>query len=269
MSLATLPELRTTLVDVTPALAEKWLADHNHNNRTLSTKVVQRYADDMRNGRWMLTHQGPAFDVADRLIDGQHRLAAVAAAGVSVPMYVTFGADPETFVVLDIGYKRQAGHVIPGPYANVKAAAARWLTDPPRLVIAAVAFHNRDAVRIVAEHPLIETAATLSDRTYKAARIARGVHSALLTLALESPRVAHRVDGWLDGLETGAGLDKGDPRLVLRNRWALEAKYLNGGGGRKDSAYLLVRAWNAYVAGEPLTRIPIPKTGASSIELSL
>lgn len=261
-------ELRTSLIEVTPAMAEKWLADHNHNNRPISATVVKRYADEMKSGHWMLTHQGPAFDVDHRLIDGQHRLAAVSLAQVDVPMYVTFGADPATFVVLDINYKRQAGHIIPGPYANVKAAAARLLTDPPRLGTTNRNFHNRDAVRIVAEHPHMDAAAALADRVYKATRISRGLHTALLTLALESPLVSGRVEEWAEGLISGAGLEKSDPRLVLRNRWALEAKYLNGGMGRQDAAYLIVRAWNAHVAGEQITRIPIPRIGASQIEVT-
>lgn len=253
--------LRTQLIEVTPPLAEKWLADHNEGNRPISKSVVKRYADDIKNGRWMLTHQGPAFDDSDRLIDGQHRLSAVIESGIPVPMYVTFGADPETFAVIDINYKRQPGHLVPGPYAKAKAAAARFLTAPPRLVYVAN-FHNRDAVRIATENmPYIEDAAALAYLVYKTAKINTAMHTAVLTLALQSERVASRVPEWVEGLATGVGLDRTDPRLALRNRWALESHHLNAGGGRAESAYLIVRAWNAFVDGEPMTRLQLPKGG--------
>jgi hypothetical protein len=257
-----MPQLRTQLAEVTPAIAEKWLADHNAGNRPISKHVVKTYAEDMREGRWMLTHQGPAFDENDRLIDGQHRLAAVIAADVPVPMYVTFGADSATFVVLDINFKRQPGHLIAGPHSTTKASAARLLTTPPRIYYEN-RLHNRDAVRIVAEHPRMDDAAALAVRVYKETRINQSMHTALLTLALESPSVAPKVDEWVEGLATGAGLMPGDSRLLLRNKWALEGRHLNAGAGRNDAVFFLVRAWNAFVAGDQMTQFRLPRGGTT------
>lgn len=252
-------ELRTKLEIVTPVLAAEWLEERNIGNRPLSQHVVQRYAQDMRDGLWMLTHQGPAFATDGRLIDGQHRIAAVREADMDVPMHVTYGADPETFTVLDISYRRAPAHLIPGPNASTKAGAARLLTAPPRLFRDNRA-HNRDIVRIVDEHPAMDAGAALSMRVYSAIKINSSVHTALLVLALESP-LGHLVDEWVRGLETGAGLGATDPRLVLRNRWALEATHLNSGAGRAAGIFLLVRAWNAYARGEEMARLVLPKKG--------
>lgn len=82
--------IRTLWMDVGPAQAREWL-QRNAHNRPLSKKLVKAFALEMRNGDWRETHQGPAFDDRDRLIDGQHRLEAVVLSGVTIRMLVTFG----------------------------------------------------------------------------------------------------------------------------------------------------------------------------------
>src|SRR5438046_2404287 len=56
--------------------AEQWLAA-NTANRPLSRSTVRGFADAMRSGEWLVTHQGVAFDTDGVLVDGQHRLAAI------------------------------------------------------------------------------------------------------------------------------------------------------------------------------------------------
>lgn len=87
---STLGPLRSQWIEVTPALAKKWLKN-NFRNRPLRDDVVHAYARDMKNARWVYTHQGIAFNDRDELIDGQHRLSAVVLAGMAVRMMVTFG----------------------------------------------------------------------------------------------------------------------------------------------------------------------------------
>jgi hypothetical protein len=77
-------------MDVTPAIATKWLKN-NFRNRPVSEDVVNAYARDMINGVWVPTHQGIAFNNKDELIDGQHRLLAVVKSGRTIRMMVTFG----------------------------------------------------------------------------------------------------------------------------------------------------------------------------------
>lgn len=75
---------------VDPGLAAHWL-QNNFVNRPMSDDVVAAYARDMHNGAWVATNQGIAFNDADHLIDGQHRLAAVIMCGRTIKMMVTFG----------------------------------------------------------------------------------------------------------------------------------------------------------------------------------
>lgn len=83
-------KVRTETVFVTPAMAKEWMAKNIHN-RNVSDQVVASYARDMRLGRWVLNHQGIAFDNEGNLMDGQHRLLAIIQSGVTVQLLVTFG----------------------------------------------------------------------------------------------------------------------------------------------------------------------------------
>lgn len=90
---------------ITPDLAAQYL-QKNIINRQLRKMYVESLAGDMKRGDFILSHQGIAFDVNGRLIDGQHRLNAVVMSGVSVPMWVTRNVGVGAFRVMDIGAKR-------------------------------------------------------------------------------------------------------------------------------------------------------------------
>lgn len=95
----------STIMDIDPAQAFSWLEGNTHN-RPLSQQHVERLAQDMKSGRWRLTHQGIAFDTAGLLIDGQHRLCAIIEADLSVTMRVFFNEPPDNRHVLDTGERR-------------------------------------------------------------------------------------------------------------------------------------------------------------------
>jgi hypothetical protein len=96
--------------DVTPELAQFWL-ERNTRNRKLRQSVINRYANDMRNGRWMVSPDAIAFDTNDCIIEGQHRLWAVFEAQVTVRMTVMFNLDPDTILVIGDHLKRNLADV--------------------------------------------------------------------------------------------------------------------------------------------------------------
>src|SRR5438128_5136838 len=74
--------------------------------------VVRAFAEAMRRGDWLVTHQGIAVDSNGVLVDGQHRLAAIIEAERPVEMTVFTDVDPDTFDVLDTGKRRNAADVL-------------------------------------------------------------------------------------------------------------------------------------------------------------
>lgn len=118
--------MESKIVVVTPAVAREWLK-RNVNNRPLRMSTVSGLKAAFMRGEYVLTHQGVAFDVSGNLLDGQHRLSAIAQMpdGFSVEMMVTRNLPPKAFDVLDIGVKRNAGDVL--RVSSGVAAVARFM----------------------------------------------------------------------------------------------------------------------------------------------
>lgn len=112
---------------ITPEIAKRYLLRKIPGQRQIRPAKVAQYATDMRAGKWALTHQGIAFDSTGRLIDGQHRLAAVVQSGASVDMMVTRGLEGITFVGMDRGLLRAPADNAPEPWmaSRAKIAVAR------------------------------------------------------------------------------------------------------------------------------------------------
>ena len=74
---------------VSPAEAKRNL-ETSERNRQINKARVQRYAEDMRAGKW-----SPAtllvFDEDGHMVDGHHRMLAVVEAGMAVPFCVLVG----------------------------------------------------------------------------------------------------------------------------------------------------------------------------------
>lgn len=111
-------------VTITPEIAEQYLSKNN-SNRRVSQSVLSSYVSDMQNGRWMLNPNPITISEDGTLIDGQHRLLAIAKSGVTLEMFVCFGVKNETIDVIDNGKSRTASDVLQiGGYANATNISA-------------------------------------------------------------------------------------------------------------------------------------------------
>lgn len=121
------PELMT----ITPAIARDWLDRYVDKNRALRANAVKEYTATLLEGRWLVTHQGMGFNVDNVLVDGQHRLHAIVASGVSMTVYVQRGLPRDVFGAIDGGAKRNIKdlYTIAGGRAgnNVVAVAGAML----------------------------------------------------------------------------------------------------------------------------------------------
>lgn len=105
-------EFHNEVVNVTPEMAAEWLEKNVANNRPVRAVEVSKFARDMMNGKWRLTHQGIAFNAEGRLIDGQHRLRAVIQSKCTVPMMVWYNLPEECLPMIDTGLARTASDSI-------------------------------------------------------------------------------------------------------------------------------------------------------------
>jgi hypothetical protein len=95
----------TQVITVDPKMALGILGNRAPN-REESRARIAKYAMDMKNGNWHLTHQGIAFDEYGHLIDGQNRMRAVVLSGCTILTLATYNASNETMLVIDTGGNR-------------------------------------------------------------------------------------------------------------------------------------------------------------------
>jgi hypothetical protein len=213
--------VRSKVQLVTPAKAADWL-QANTANRPLSKPTVKAFAEAMRRGEWMVTHQGIAFDTNGALVDGQHRLAAIVEADLPVEVTVFTDVDEGAFDVLDTGKRRNAADVLAiegEKSATMLAAMVRtvWLYENrPDMNWSggSAGVTNHQIVQELEAHPRLRDFLALGEQVAAATgmiKSAAGASSYLVSQA--NKRV--ELSAWFDGLIDGAGLGKGDPRLVF------------------------------------------------------
>jgi hypothetical protein len=93
------------LETVTPSKAERWL-DQNKANRKMRDGVAEKYADDMKNGRWTTCPTPIAFYHDGDLADGQHRLWAIVDSGESITFPIARGLERTDGLNIDTGLSR-------------------------------------------------------------------------------------------------------------------------------------------------------------------
>jgi len=91
---------------VTPEMAKKWLDSLNQINRKISHLIVDRYANEMVAGRWIITNEGIGFNGDGKLIDGQHRLAACVKSNLSFNTVIVTGLNKTAQTVVNTGKQR-------------------------------------------------------------------------------------------------------------------------------------------------------------------
>lgn len=252
---------RNGVMTITPALAEAWLARRNKGNRNLSPTTVMHYAEAMTDDRWILTHQGLAFDEDGNLIDGQHRLQACVNSKKSFRATVTVGIAREAFSVMDTGRRRHASQLLDVGHRTTVAAAARILSfitgavpdnTPTHGGLVPSKVDNDVLLNVVDDWPELAEWAPHVSSVYSTTRILKASHLTVVAQAARRPH-RHLLESWFEGIKSGAGLEADDPRLVLRNRFLQGAHIKSGGATRMAQAYVLVaKAWNAYAAGRPI-----------------
>lgn len=96
---------------ITPSIAKQYL-EANIKNRRVRQETVNRYANDMINGKWK-EDTGDSIKISKTgiLIDGQHRLLSIIKANISINIHVATNVDDDVFDVLDTGTVRNATDV--------------------------------------------------------------------------------------------------------------------------------------------------------------
>lgn len=250
------------VIAVTPEHAERWLGA-NHNNRNIRQRTVDVYARDMASGHWLMTGEAIKFNKTGKLLDGQHRLAAVVQSGVTVQMLVVTGLADATQSVMDSGVKRTAAdalrlHGIPVAPAVASAARLGVLYDSGQFDKAARQMYaqvsHSEVLSWIDLNPDVmdvgpRVMSTSAGRRYPGRSRAAGVFAWTILRRIDK----QQADAFFDDVMEAAGLGRGDPRSALNQRLSISRNM-----PAPVEAHLLFRTWNAIRDGETLKLLKTP-----------
>lgn len=256
------------VVRVTPELAATWLAANTHNRNMRPTRV-RAFADDIAAGRWVPNGETIKFTADGVLIDGQHRLAAIVSAGVSVDLLVVRGLPMSAQETIDTGATRTFGDVLSlrgEQRAAALAATCRivyeWQVSGGTLPAGHTANPTHAQLSdVLAQHPELRHATTVGQRiSYNCPPMPTSLGSLLVWLF-------ERIDlddanGFVEAMVTGANLATDSPILALRSLLKNYADRSNVRPDRRMLAGSAIKAWNAYRAGVPLRQVTFRPGGA-------
>lgn len=247
-------------VDITPAMARKWLDEYNIHNRPVYESTVESYARDMKYGRWRETNQGIGFDTEGRLTDGQQRLTAIVWSGVTVRMLVVRGLSPESQEVVDVGKPRGAGDILTLSLglknANLCVAIVRS--------ILAIALSSSSKISAGTIKEIMDLYKDEIETIMENRMSVKGLIYAptLAAFAFAAKCYKEEVVDFERKYFTGESLVRGDPALTYRNFMLNRA---NGGGGgsseRRTIQDAALTSLMYHVLQNPLTRIIRSRAG--------
>lgn len=251
-------------IEIAPEDARVWLDDWNTENRNKRPAHVTRIARDMIAGKFLITGDTIKFDSTGRLIDGQHRLAAIIKSGRAAWILVVTELDPDVQTVVDAGAKRSGADALKfkglgGHYSVIAAAARIGLSrESGRLVLAtdraSVNPTNPEVIEWAVENLDVIEAAARAEH-YRKIIPAR---PAVLTYAvMELSRIdAGLTIEFFDSIRDMRTTGRGDPRLALSKFLAASRE----GTGHPENQigfglFAIFYCWNAWREGKSLTVI--------------
>lgn len=243
-------------VRISPALAQRML-DLNTKNRTLSPRQAAKNARAMQRGEWEENGETIKFSTDGQLIDGQHRLTAIIATGMTITLDVCFGLKPRAQRTLDTGRKRTVADQLSienVPYSHHTSAAVKWLytlvTGEPNIAIDAPEVES-----FLDQHPnLIDSVKLVCSN--KKFRGSASLMSAIHYIGTEYQNAGALADKFVqvlrDGIpDTRYDNPKLDPAYKLREKYSGMRKLQPSRNAQLDD---IIYAWNAFRVGRSVSQ---------------
>lgn len=236
---------------VTPEMAEKWLQKFNTENRKIQRSHVEMIVRDIRDGNWMVNAQPICFtgdpDAAEpednvRLLNGQHRLEACKISEIPIEIPIAKNIPEAAFATYDIHAKKAlkgSGSAAKADDRVLKAAAKiMWRVDQGLPSTYRITPSASELMRTIQAHP------HMIDGFARARRMKEFASAGVMTYLIYRVTQEHAEIGqqFLDDLESGEGLERGNPVIKARTN----AIGQRGKRNRKDTLEDLESAWKEY-----------------------
>lgn len=244
---------------ITPALAENLLGTIT-KQRPRMTRLVNRIASDIRDGRWVYDGAAILFDTSFSLINGQHRLAAIVAANTPVVARIEWGVSPDAFEVVDGGISRQNRDVLSVEGVKNPATAAAVFRNIAGYkhgvgFSGRVTVSNRCVMELSRQHPGVYDCVDFVCNNSDMRRMQPPNVTAFLLYVFRQID-AEQANKFFTDVSLGADLSVGDPRFAYRR--LLENMRQRGSMAKNNLPTLAaygIKAWNAWRSGAQVSQL--------------
>lgn len=264
---------------ISPSVAQLYLGMNTHN-RPVKTKRIEGYAIEMASGRWRANGEAIKFSSSNKLLDGQNRLHAIIKANVSVTILVVRGLDDTDQETMDIGANRSLSDVLAlrgelSTHALAATIRSLWLWDDA--INSGRKFVGSTTRNIpgMTHSALLEYFGANAEQCRELVAKSRSVRDAFpVPASLLAPLIRE-----MDKVDAGDSTDffdrikkmipsphnygENDPlvqlqKAIVRIRSNSKVTYNN-----TEIAALIVKAWNAYRDGVPISQLQWRSGGKS------
>lgn len=258
------------------------LLETNSVNRRLRNGNVEAYRRDMEEGRWKMTGEPIQISRSGQLLNGQHRLAALAGSekAKSVEFLVVTGLDDKVQSAMDQGASRRVADALKISHGHVKnvtvvAGLCRWLVAHPEpgmpgmITSLKKKISTAESVEIYQKHG--EVIQLACDRAVFMRKHIPVSVTALAYVYLQLFRVNPEACNEFFGAMLDMSFSKtGDPRKAALKRLTMMASDPNQAGTSQTNSVavisVLLRAWNYWRKGEEIDTIPARNNKGQPIE---
>lgn len=241
--------MRSYIKTITPDVARQML-ERNRRNRPISASNLSRLTNEIRSGMWRLNGETIIIDSDGGIHDGQHRLLAVVASGITIQSWVIEGVDPDSFSTVDSGKPRSGADVLAvdgHKQCNRLVAALAFVEQYKRGKLCnGNDFSNREIVDLAGKHENMQASVQFAGSFTKQKLMPQRVIAGLHFLFSEVDEVG--AVEFFEMVHTDIGHKEVSPIVLLR-----KVLISNSQSRAKLTAYhiaaLTIKAWNATRAG--------------------
>lgn len=238
--------LSIRLETISPKKALAWLKN-NSSNRAIKKSVVDRYAKAISNDEWRVNGESIKFNGAGKLIDGQHRLLSVIAAGKSIKVYVVNGLEDDCFDTIDQGNSRSISDVFSKykeeHYATLAASIGWLFRHRCGAISKRLQLRTAQAVKMLQDHPGIRHCCAISSKIRARKVVSVGMFSCIYYLCRTID--LKLADSFWKSVATGENLVKDDPAYRLRDKMMLNKNKIKEAKLSQPELWALcIKAWN-------------------------
>lgn len=255
--------MKTQIINITPVMAESFLAA-NISNRKLSPSRVENLANQMRDGKWLFNGDCIRVSITGRLLDGQHRLSAIVRSGTTHQFILVTGLNDDVFSTIDVGAARSASDflAIDGFKNTTNLAATAQLVmqyqksgNPFNKPNGSKKTSKKDIVDFCRDNPLVAEFSARVDNRKKLKNIfsPSAMAFCFYAFSMENKTLANK---FIDELEAGYYSYNDSPVGVLRDKLILTSSA--GATTKKLGAAMIFRAWQMYKVSAKAKIIRLP-----------